>query len=140
MRMELVARFDYGSIVPWVSRQEDGRLQFIAGPNRLLLDTAISTRGEDFRTLAEFTVAAGREVSFVLSWSPSFRASPARLSAAERCGRSNPSIRPDRYAARKTPAFERPLEPEFLDRTRRSGAPDGNTPGGKRRRRSEKSR
>jgi GH15 family glucan-1,4-alpha-glucosidase len=26
MRTELVVRFEYGSIVPWVSRQEDGRL------------------------------------------------------------------------------------------------------------------
>src|SRR5271169_5733133 len=54
MRMELVVRFDYGSVIPWVSKQEDGRLQFIAGPDRLLLDTSVSTRGEDFRTLAEF--------------------------------------------------------------------------------------
>ena len=38
MRTELIVRFDYGSIVPWVSQQEDGRLQFIAGPDRLLLD------------------------------------------------------------------------------------------------------
>ena len=36
MRMELIVRFDYGSIVPWVSKQDDGRLQFIAGPDRLL--------------------------------------------------------------------------------------------------------
>ena len=45
MRMELVVRFDYGSIVPWVTKQDDGRLQFIAGPDRLLLDT----RGRDAR-------------------------------------------------------------------------------------------
>ena len=31
MRMELVMRFDYGSIVPWVQRTEDG-MQAIAGP------------------------------------------------------------------------------------------------------------
>ena len=30
--MELIVRFDYGSIVPWVSIQDDGRVQFIAGP------------------------------------------------------------------------------------------------------------
>jgi GH15 family glucan-1,4-alpha-glucosidase len=33
MRMELIARFEYGAFTPWVSRQEDGRLQFIAGPH-----------------------------------------------------------------------------------------------------------
>ena len=49
MRTELVVRFDYGSVVPWVSKQEDGRLEFTAGPDRLMLDTEVPTRGEDFR-------------------------------------------------------------------------------------------
>ena len=79
MRMELVVRFGYGAITPWVSRQEDGRLQFIAGPDRLLLDTTAPTRGEDFRTLSEFSVGAGQEVSFVLNWSLSFRSPPPPL-------------------------------------------------------------
>ena len=46
MRMELIVRFDYGSIVPWVSMQDDGRLQLIAGPDRLLLETAVPTQGK----------------------------------------------------------------------------------------------
>ena len=83
MRMELVTRFDYGSIVPWVSRQGDGRLRFIAGPDRLLLDTNVSTRGEGFRTLAEFTVSAGQEASFILNWSPSFTPAPPPLRGAD---------------------------------------------------------
>ena len=40
-------------------------------------------RGEDFRTVAAFTVNAGEEVSFVLTWSQSFRATPLRLDAAK---------------------------------------------------------
>ncbi len=83
MRMELVVRFDYGSIVPWVSQQEDGRLRFVAGPHRLLLDTNVKTRGEDFRTVAEFTVSAGQEATFVLNWSPSFMPAPAALRATD---------------------------------------------------------
>ena len=83
MRTELIVRFDYGSIVPWVSQQEDGRLQFIAGPDRLLLDSPVPTRGEDFRTVGDFTVGEGEEASFVLNWSPSFRAAPPPLSGAE---------------------------------------------------------
>jgi GH15 family glucan-1,4-alpha-glucosidase len=82
MRTELIVRFDYGSIVPWVSRQEDGRLQFTAGPDRLLLDATAPMRGEDLRTVGEFTVGAGQEESFVLNWSLSFRAPPPRVSAA----------------------------------------------------------
>jgi len=83
MRTELIVRFDYGSIVPWVSQQEDGRLQFIAGPDRLLLDSPVPTRGEGLRTVGDFTVREGEEVSFVLSWSRSFRAAPPPLSGAE---------------------------------------------------------
>jgi GH15 family glucan-1,4-alpha-glucosidase len=83
MRMELVVRFEYGAIVPWVSRQADDRLQFIAGPDRLLLSTKAPLRGEDFRTLSEFTLRAGEEVSFALNWSASYRPPPPPLDAAE---------------------------------------------------------
>jgi GH15 family glucan-1,4-alpha-glucosidase len=83
MRTEVIVRFDYGSIVPWVSQQADGRLQFIAGPDRLLLDTAVQTRGEGFRTIGDFTVREGEEASFVLNWTPSFRAVPPPLSEEE---------------------------------------------------------
>ena len=83
MRTDLVVRFDYGAIVPWASQQQDGRLLFVAGPDRLLLDTAVQTHGEDFRTVGDFTVGEGEEASFVLNWSPSFRAAPPPLSGAE---------------------------------------------------------
>ena len=83
MRTELVVRFDYGAIVPWVSQQEDGRLQFIAGPDRVLLDTNVQTRGEDLRTIGDFSVREGEEASFVLNWSPSFRAALPPLSGEE---------------------------------------------------------
>jgi GH15 family glucan-1,4-alpha-glucosidase len=83
MRMELIVRFGYGSVTPWVSRQDDGRLQFIAGPDRLLLDAKISTRGEDFRTLGDFSVGAGQEVRFALNWSPSFLEPPPPLRCTE---------------------------------------------------------
>ena len=81
MRTELIVRFDYGSVVPWVSRQHDGRLQFIAGPDRLLLDTPVSLKGEDRRTVGEFDVAEDDEVTFTLSWTPSFHARPAPLAS-----------------------------------------------------------
>ena len=35
------------------------------------------------RTVGEFDVGAGEEVGFTLSWTPSFRADPAPLQAAE---------------------------------------------------------
>jgi len=73
MRTELVVRFDYGSVVPWVSRQDDGRLHFTAGPDRLTLATPVELRGEDLRTVGDFELAAGDEVAFTLTWQPSWR-------------------------------------------------------------------
>jgi GH15 family glucan-1,4-alpha-glucosidase len=83
MRTEIIVRFDYGAIVPWASQQEDGRLQFVAGPDRVLLDTTVQTHGEDFRTIGDFTLREGEEASFVLNWSPSFRAALPPLSGEE---------------------------------------------------------
>ena len=83
MRLELVVRFDYGSIVPWVSRQDDGRLRFTAGPDRLFLETAIELHGEDMRTRGEFNVQAGQQIAFALSWSPSYVDAPEPLRVDE---------------------------------------------------------
>jgi GH15 family glucan-1,4-alpha-glucosidase len=73
MRTELVVRFDYGIVVPWVSRQEDGRLHFTAGPDRLTLATPLALRGEGLRTVGEFEIGAGEELAFALTWQPSWR-------------------------------------------------------------------
>ena len=70
MRLELILRFDYGSVVPWVRRAEDGMIA-VAGPNSVSLRTPVALRGEDFRTVAEFSVAAGEQIPFTLSWHPS---------------------------------------------------------------------
>ncbi|MGH7307375.1 MAG: glycoside hydrolase family 15 protein [Candidatus Rokuibacteriota bacterium] len=75
MRLELVIRLDYGSLVPWVRRTHDG-LQAVGGSNALRLRTPVSLRGEDFSTVAEFTVAAGQRVPFTLTWSPSYQPEP----------------------------------------------------------------
>jgi GH15 family glucan-1,4-alpha-glucosidase len=67
MRMELVLRFDYGRTVPWVTRMDDGTLRAIAGPDLVTLHTPASIHGEDLKTMAEFEVAAGETVPFVLT-------------------------------------------------------------------------
>jgi GH15 family glucan-1,4-alpha-glucosidase len=66
MRMRLVIRFDYGHVVPWV-RNRDGVLTAIAGPDTLWLRTPVTLRGENLSTIAEFEVAAGQKVPFVLT-------------------------------------------------------------------------
>jgi GH15 family glucan-1,4-alpha-glucosidase len=70
MRMELVIRFDYGSIVPWVRRTKTG-IRAIAGPDLVEICTPVKMHGHDLTTVAEFTVSAGQQVPLVLSWQPS---------------------------------------------------------------------
>lgn len=70
MCVELVIRFDYGSVVPWVRRTDDGMVA-IAGPDLLHLVSDVRLHGEKFRSVGEFTVAQGERVSFVLTWSRS---------------------------------------------------------------------
>jgi GH15 family glucan-1,4-alpha-glucosidase len=71
MEMELALRFDYGELVPWVSRLDDEGLQAVAGPNLVVLRTPAALRGEGFKTVSQFTVKAGESVSFVLTHGPS---------------------------------------------------------------------
>jgi GH15 family glucan-1,4-alpha-glucosidase len=80
IRMELTIRFDYGSIVPWV-RKRFGGLEAVAGPNALILHTPIETHGQDLKTVAEFEVAKGQRVPFVLTWFPSHESPPREVDA-----------------------------------------------------------
>lgn len=67
LQMELIIRFDYGKVIPWV-RKCHGGLEAIAGPDGLILRTPVETRGEDLTTVAEFRVGNGQRVPFVLTW------------------------------------------------------------------------
>jgi len=80
MRVELIIRFDYGSIVPWVQRTEHG-ISAIAGPDMLRLVTPVELRGKDLTTVAEFTVAEGERIPFVLTWYPSHHSEPEDVQA-----------------------------------------------------------
>jgi GH15 family glucan-1,4-alpha-glucosidase len=71
MRMQLVIRFDYGLVVPWVQRVPDG-IVAQAGPDAVHLSTPVDLRGEQLTTVAEFTVAEGASERFALSWFPSY--------------------------------------------------------------------
>ena len=79
MRMQLVIRFDYGWIVPWVRRIAEGARIAIAGPDALALQAPVELYGENFTTVAEFTVAAGERVPFTLTWFPSHHEAPAPI-------------------------------------------------------------
>jgi len=70
MRMQFIARFDYGLLVPWVERVADG-ITALGGPNALHLSTSTETRGKGLTTVAEFTVRERRREHFSLLWFPS---------------------------------------------------------------------
>ncbi|MGD0503604.1 MAG: glycoside hydrolase family 15 protein [Steroidobacteraceae bacterium] len=83
VRMELIVRFDYGCVVPWV-RKVDGVLLITAGPDTLELSGSVPARGEGMKTVAEFTVDAGQRESFSLNYRPShLDTMPAADSAQE---------------------------------------------------------
>ena len=82
MRMELVIRFDYGSIVPWVRRTAHG-IRAIAGPDLLELHTSVPLHGENLKTIADFTVREGERIPFVMQWQPAHEP-PQPLVAAEK--------------------------------------------------------
>jgi GH15 family glucan-1,4-alpha-glucosidase len=76
MHTELVLRFDYGRTVPWVTRLADGTFRGIAGPDMVVLRTPVPLQGKDLTTVAEFDVAAGDTVPFVLAHGPSHLEAP----------------------------------------------------------------
>ena len=93
LRMELVMRFGYGAITPWV-RRVDGALLATSGPDSLELRTPVPLEGRNFTTQAEFVVAEGQRLPFVMTWFPSHETRPlpvdaeAALGATERYWRS----------------------------------------------------
>ena len=81
--MQLVLRFGYGAVVPWVRRLDSGRLEAIAGPDAVWLRAPVPTHGRDRSTVAEFTVQAGDDVPFVLTYGPSYLDQPAEVDAVD---------------------------------------------------------
>src|SRR5215472_1126587 len=80
MRLHLAIRFDYGITVPWVTRLEDASgLSAVAGPSQVVLRSPVALRGKNFATIAEFDVAEGECVPFVLTHGPSHLPPPAQV-------------------------------------------------------------
>lgn len=76
MKTEIVLRFDYGAIVPWVNRLDDHRICAIAGPDLIVIRSDVPLEGVGLTTVGEFTVSEGQSVSFVATWGPSHLEAP----------------------------------------------------------------
>ena len=75
-RTELIVRFDYGSVAPWMSHDKSGSLRAVAGPDLLLLRAPIKLRPEGMTHVGEFTVSAGECIDFTLSYGLSYQDAP----------------------------------------------------------------
>jgi GH15 family glucan-1,4-alpha-glucosidase len=75
MRMELIIRFEYGRLVPWVSRA-DHELVAMAGPDLVVLRTPVAHRGEGLTTVADFEIEAGQRQTFELAYGRAHRGMP----------------------------------------------------------------
>lgn len=82
MRCELRLRFDYGSLPPWCEAIEDGRVMRV-GPDVLVLRAPVPIQTRDECQTADFTVAAGRSLAFVLSYASADDPMPAALDPNE---------------------------------------------------------
>jgi GH15 family glucan-1,4-alpha-glucosidase len=78
MCLELTLRFNYGSVIPWVTRLRTGfGLRAVAGPSLVVLNSTVPVEGRGFTTVAEFDVEPGEETYFVLTHGPSHLPTPA---------------------------------------------------------------
>jgi GH15 family glucan-1,4-alpha-glucosidase len=83
MDAELVIRFDYGKTLPWVRRTEEATRIAVAGPDALCFRSDVEHRGENLRTVAEFSVKKGDRIPFTLTWYPSHEAPPEPIDAEQ---------------------------------------------------------
>jgi GH15 family glucan-1,4-alpha-glucosidase len=77
MQTELVLRFDYGAVVPWVTRIENGATRAIAGPDMVVLRTPVHVKGKGMTTVGEFTISRGETIPLVLTYARSYERLPA---------------------------------------------------------------
>ena len=82
MRMDLSVRFDYGHIVPWITRYNHA-IRAIAGPDALELKTPVPMHIRNLAAVSEFTIESGQTIPFSLTWYPSHEASPSEDDSAE---------------------------------------------------------
>ena len=82
MHVELILRFSYGSLVPWVTKRGTNGLRAIAGPDMVVLNADVPLHGENLTSVADFTIHAGESKSFTLSWRPSHKPVPDPVDAA----------------------------------------------------------
>src|SRR5215471_13130616 len=78
MQLELIARFDYGSVAPWAQSTGDG-LTLVAANDSLRFHSPVPLQVRDQTTTAEFTVREGERFGFSLAYYSSLEDPPSPL-------------------------------------------------------------
>ncbi|SIR15535.1 MULTISPECIES: glycoside hydrolase family 15 protein [Acidiphilium] len=82
MQLELVFRFGFGKIIPWVQRLPHGEgLVAVAGPDMVVIWSDVPLEGRNRHTEAKFTVKAGETVTFSMAWLQSHHRIPHAFDA-----------------------------------------------------------
>jgi GH15 family glucan-1,4-alpha-glucosidase len=84
MQTEIIIRFDYGAVVPWVKRADGGFIA-TAGPDSIEVRSEVPLRGENYTTGAAFEVSKGQSFSFVLTQFPSHERAPLPIDPRAAC-------------------------------------------------------
>lgn len=100
MRHELVVRFDYGRVRPWVHRAPDASdlggdelLSITAGPDSICLRGPVLPMASGGTHVGDFEVAQGQVMTFVLTWQPSHLPTPEPIDVTSRLEASMASFR-----------------------------------------------
>lgn len=83
--MELIIRFDYGYVVPWV-KEQDGGLVALGGADALRLSTPAPIKSRDLATFSSFDIREGERMPFVLTWFASYEPVPSSVNPLEAFG------------------------------------------------------
>ena len=84
MHAELILRFGYGATVPWVTRIDNRTMRAVAGPDMVILHSAVPFHGEHLRTVSDFSIKAGEKKVFGLSYAPSHKELPLTVDVEEK--------------------------------------------------------
>lgn len=80
MKFDLVFRFGFGEIVPWIQRLPGHEgLVAVAGPDMVVVWGDVPLFGRNHHTEAEFDIAKDQTLLFGLEWLPSHRRVPQRF-------------------------------------------------------------
>lgn len=78
LQMLFTIRFDYGTIIPWVRKNEaKNGIHAVGGPDAVVLYSPVPLEGKNMHTASSFTVEKDTDLYFSIIWYPSHLSMPA---------------------------------------------------------------